>query len=84
MNDTLRNTLPLMHLLVLVTHIINGGKANAMLHKGLGDGSNSQLMLKWPRYYIFFNNSRAKEFLNLAVSEALISHVTNGGKASAM
>ena len=52
-----------MHLLVLVTHITNGGKVSAMLHKGAGDGSNSQLILimKWPRYYMFFNNSQAKK-----------------------
>ena len=66
MNKTLRNTLPLkknwkMHLLVLVTHVTNGGKVSAMLPKGAGDGSNSQLILKWPRYYIFFNNSQAKK-----------------------
>ena len=56
-----------------------------MLYKGAGDGSNSQLILKWPRY-IFFNNSQArKKFkVNLLVSEASITHITNGGKASAM
>ena len=31
-----------MYLLVLVTHITNGGKASTMLHKGASDGSNSQ------------------------------------------
>ena len=43
------------------------------------------LILKWPRYYIFCNNSQAKtKFnMNLVVYEALITHIKNGGKASA-
>ena len=56
-----------------------------MLHKGAGDGCNSQSILKWPRYYIFCNNSKAKTKLsvNLVVSEALTTQIKNGGKASA-
>ena len=74
-----------MHLLVLVTHITNGGKVSTMLHKDAGDGSNSQLILKWPRYYMFFNNSQAKIFQSeLVASEALITHTTDGSKASMM
>ena len=47
--------------MVLVTHTANGGSASAMLHIGAGNGSNSQLILKQPRYYVFFNNSQAKK-----------------------
>ena len=54
MNKPIHNTLPLkkwkMYVLVLVTHITNGIKVSTVLHKGAGDGSNSQLILKWPRY----------------------------------
>ena len=56
-----------------------------MLHKGADDGSNYQLILKWPRYCTFCNNSQAqtKFSVNLMVSEGLIFHIINGGKASA-
>ena len=44
------------------------------------------MILKLHRYYIFYNNLQAKKIflVNLMVSEALITHVTNGGKARAM
>ena len=74
-----------MPLLVIVTHITNGGKVSAKLHKGAGDGSNSQLILKWHRYYIFSIIHRPNNFkMNLVVTEALITHVTYRGKARAM
>ena len=73
-----------MHLLELVTHITNEGKASTVSHKDGNDGSTSQLILKWPKYYIFCNNSQAKTkfSVNLVVLEALITHIKNGGKAS--
>ena len=68
MNKTLRNTLPLKKLEDAFAGISHSnykrGKVSAMLHKGAGDGSNSQIILKWPRYYIFFNNSQAKKKLS--------------------
>ena len=51
MKKTLRNEKNWkMPLLVLVTQITNWGKVSAMLHESAGDGSNSQVILKWPRY----------------------------------
>ena len=87
MNNTFHNTLPLNDtfpciLEVSVTHITNRGETSAMLHTEASHGNNSQLVLKWPRYYIFCNNLQAK--MNLVISQAIITHVTNADKAGAM
>ena len=76
-----------MHLLVLVTHVTNGGKVSAMLHKGAGDGMrNSQLILKCPEITYFSITHRLKKFQSEfgSIRGISITHITNGGKASAM
>ena len=46
---------------------------------------DSQMILKWNRYYIFTIIYRLKKIkVNLVVSEALITHVTNRGKVRRM
>ena len=44
------------------------------------------MILKWDRYYTFYTNLQAKKHfqVNLVVSEALITNVTNRGKARAI
>ena len=68
-----------MHLLVLDTHITNGGKINAMLNKDAGDGSNSQLILKWPRCYIFLNDSQAERIWQYRRHQLLKLQTGGGG-----
>ena len=63
MRDDIENTsVGADHVIRVTSHShYKWGKVSTMLHKGAGDSSNSQFILKWPSYYIFFNNSQAKK-----------------------
>ena len=56
-----------------------------MLHIGAGHSNNCQIMPKLFGYDIFCNICSTKKFkADLEVSEAIITHFTNRGKARAM
>ena len=70
---------------VLITYVTNRGKARVTLHIGPGHGNNCQIILKLFGYHTFSNSPQHKKLqANLEVSEVLITHVTNGGKAMVM
>ena len=47
---------------LLITYVTNRGKAEVMLHKGAGQSSNYQIILKLFGYDIFCDNLQCKEF----------------------
>ena len=57
-----------------------------MLHIGAGHSNNCQIILELLRYDIYCNNLQHKKKLkvNMEVSEVVITHVTNRGKAWVM
>ena len=68
---------------VLITCVTDSGKAMVMLL--VGHSNNGQMILKLFGYDIFCNNLHHKKFeVNLEVSEVLITHDTNRGRAWVM
>ena len=48
-----------------ITHITNGARlARCNIYMHANHSYNSQMILKWHSYYIFFNNSQAKKILS--------------------
>ena len=48
---------------VLITHVIDRGKAKVMLHIGAGQSNNHQITLKLLGYDILCNNLQCKNIL---------------------
>ena len=70
---------------ILITHVTYRGKVTMMLHILAGQRNNYQIILELFRYDIFWNNLKRKKFkVTLEVSEVLITHITNRGKAEVM
>ena len=66
----------------LITYVKNRGKARVMLHIGAGHINNCQIILQLFVYDMFAIICGTKRFkANLEETEALITYVTNTGKA---
>ena len=68
---------------VLITYVINRGKARVMLHIGAGHSNNCQIICKFFVYDIFCNNLQEKKFMQILRYQRYKS-LTNRGKAWVM